>query len=217
MSLTRKLDLIDGFRKFRRKYFVLEKDLYFNLSTQGQSPKTLLIACSDSRVDPAILLSAEPGDLFVIRNVANLVPPFEQGGGYHGTSAAIDFAVNKLRVENIVVLGHAQCGGIAALASGQASTTAETSAGGGFVGTWMDIAAEARKIAIQKVGGQDMKKLCHCCELESIIISLKNLRTFPFIEKGLQEGTLTLAGWYFDLEDGKLWEYSEKSGKYMEL
>src|SRR5271155_4026926 len=101
-----------GFRKFRDKYFANEHPLYRRLSTVGQVPKTLIIACSDSRVDPAILTSASPGELFVVRNVANLVPPFQKGGGYHGVSAAIEFAVVNLKVENIIVMGHRQCGGI---------------------------------------------------------------------------------------------------------
>lgn len=212
MSLTKKLDLIDGFRKFRRKYFVLEKDLYLNLSSEGQSPKTLLIACSDSRVDPAILLSAEPGDLFVIRNVANLVPPYEEGGGHHGTSAAIEFAINALKVENVIVLGHAQCGGIAALAAGPNENDSGT-----FIRKWVTIADEARSQALQQVPIHDFKKFCHCCELEAVKVSLKNLKTFPFIQKRMNEGTLSLSGWYFDLEEGKLWEYSEKSNKFIEL
>jgi len=212
MSLTKKLDLIDGFRKFRRKYFVLEKDLYLNLSSEGQSPKTLLIACSDSRVDPAILLSAEPGDLFVIRNVANLVPPYEEGGGHHGTSAAIEFAVKALKVENVIVLGHAQCGGIAALAAGPSEADS-----GSFIRKWVTIADEARDKALQKVPIHDFKRFCHCCELEAIVVSLKNLKTFPFIQKRLKEGSLVLSGWYFDLEEGKLWEYSEKGEKFIEL
>jgi carbonic anhydrase len=212
MSLTKKLDLIDGFRKFRRKYFVLEKDLYLNLSSEGQSPKTLLIACSDSRVDPAILLSTEPGDLFVIRNVANLVPPYEEGGGHHGTSAAIEFAVNVLKVENVIVLGHAQCGGIAALAAGPSQADQGT-----FVRKWMNIAGEAREEALKQVSIHDFKKFCHCCELEGVKISIKNLKTFPFIQKRLDDGNLSLSGWYFDLEDGKLWEYSEKGNKFIEL
>lgn len=211
MPLTKKLDLIDGFRKFRRRYFVLEKDLYLNLSTKGQAPKTLLIACSDSRVDPAILLSSEPGDLFVIRNVANLVPPYEEGGGHHGTSAAIEFAVNNLKVEDIVVLGHAQCGGIEALAAGKGTE------GGNFISKWVDIASEARAIALQKEDPEDFKKFCHCCELEAIKISLKNLKSFPFIASRLRSGNLTLSGWYFDLEEGKMWEYSEKGDTYIEL
>ncbi|WP_413288953.1 carbonic anhydrase [Bdellovibrio sp. HCB337] len=211
MPLTKKLDLIDGFRKFRRRYFILDKDLYLNLSTKGQSPKTLLIACSDSRVDPAILLSSEPGDLFVIRNVANLVPPYEEGGGHHGTSAAIEFAVNNLKVEDIVVLGHAQCGGVAALAAGQAAE------GGSFISKWVNIAADARIAALKKESPDNFKQFCHECELEAIKVSIKNLKTFPFIQKRLDEGSLTVSGWYFDLEVGKMWEYSEKGDSYIEL
>jgi carbonic anhydrase len=211
MHLSRKLDLIDGFRGFRQKYFVLEKDLYQSFNALGQSPKILLIACSDSRVDPAILFSCEPGDIFVIRNVANLVPPYEEGGGYHGTSAAIEFAVNALQVEDIIILGHAQCGGISALARG-VSNDANV-----FVNKWVSIAEDARERALLKVSPENFKDFCHACEQEAILSSLGNLNAFPFIQKKVSEGSLTVSGWYFDLERGKLWEYSDKTKQYMEL
>jgi len=211
MFLARKLNLIDGFKRFRQKYFVLEKDLYQSFNSLGQSPKLLLIACSDSRVDPAILFSCEPGDMFVIRNVANLVPPYEEGGGYHGTSAGIEFAVNALKVESVVILGHAQCGGIAALARG---VTNESNV---FVNKWVTIAEEARNRALKKTSAENFREFCHSCEQEAILVSLRNIKSFPFIQKKLDDGTLTVSGWYFDLEKGKLWEYSEKAQKFLEL
>ena len=212
MFLARKLNLIDGFKRFRQKYFVMEKDLYQTFSAVGQSPKLLLIACSDSRVDPAILFSTEPGDMFVIRNVANLVPPYEEGGGYHGTSAGIEFAVNQLKVESVVILGHAQCGGIAALARGEVGNDSNV-----FVNKWVTIADEARAKVLKTHSLDNFREFCHACEQESILTSLRNLKTFPFIQKKIDDGSLTVSGWYFDLEKGKLWEYSDKTSKFMEL
>ena len=211
MFLARKLNLIDGFKRFRQKYFVMEKDLYQSFNSVGQSPKFLLIACSDSRVDPAILFSCEPGDMFVIRNVANLVPPYEEGGGYHGTSAAIEFAVNQLKVESVVVLGHAQCGGIAALARGAAQESNV------FVSKWVTIAEEARAKVLETTSPENFREFCHACEQEAILTSLRNLRTFPFIQERISDGSLTISGWYFDLEKGKLWEYSDKNSNFLEL
>lgn len=212
MFLARKLNLIDGFKRFRQKYFVMEKDLYQSFSAVGQSPKILLIACSDSRVDPAILFSCEPGDMFVIRNVANLVPPYEEGGGYHGTSAAIEFAVNQLKVESVVILGHAHCGGIAALSRGEVSNDSNI-----FVNKWVTIADEARAKVLETHSLENFREFCHACEQEAILISLHNLKLFPFIQKKIEEGSLTVSGWYFDLEKGKLWEHSDKTGKFLEL
>jgi carbonic anhydrase len=120
--------------------------------------------------------------------------------------------VKFLKVENIIVLGHAQCGGIAALAVGPNQADQGT-----FIRKWVTIADEAREQALQQVSIHDFKKFCHCCELEAVKVSIKNLKTFPFIQKRVNEGNLSLSGWYFDLEEGKLWEYSEKSNKFIEL
>lgn len=202
--------LLAGFRRFRTRYFDPDSSIYRRLQG-GQTPKTLVIACSDSRVDPAILTDASPGDLFVVRNVANLVPPFESGGTYHGVSAAIEFAVVNLLVENIVILGHRQCGGIRSLVQN------ENPVEGSFVGQWMRIAAPAREKVLRDHASADEEELCRHCELESIAISIDNLRTFPFVEKALAVGRLSLHGAYFDLESGELYEFDHESRAFQNV
>jgi carbonic anhydrase len=195
------IKLLAGFKRFKEKYFDNENSIYQKLST-GQTPRTLIIGCCDSRVDPAIISSASPGDLFVVRNVANLVPPYEKGGGFHGVSAAIEFAVVNLKVENIVILGHRQCGGIRSL-------FVDNNQPDGFLTQWMKIAEKAKEAVVEKFPEVDLEGLCKHCELESIKISLENLQTFPFVKTAMQERELNIIGVYFDLEQGRLWEYDE--------
>lgn len=204
------LKLLLGFRGFREKFYQGEDSTYGKLSSTGQSPKTLVIGCSDSRVDPAILSGAGPGDLFVIRNVANLVPPYEVGGGRHGVSAAIEFAVVNLKVENVIILGHRQCGGIRALMFPDKTKT------GGFVQRWMQIAEPAKERALEFTGSADQQILWRNCEMESIRTSLENLRSFPFVAEAERERGLTLMGIYFDIERGELLELNE-SGTFVPI
>ncbi|MGE0764184.1 MAG: carbonic anhydrase [Bdellovibrionales bacterium] len=206
------LKLVAGFRRFRSRYFLGEGALYHRLSTAGQNPKTLIIGCSDSRVDPALISSASPGEIFVVRNVANLVPPYESANtGYHGISAAIEFSVVNLKVENIVVLGHRQCGGIRALVSGQQGTE------GSFVGRWMEIARSALNRVEARSPHLDLDGKCKECEMEGIITSLENLKTFPFVAQAVQEGRLSLFGIYFDLEQGQLFELEESANSFRQI
>lgn len=203
--------MVVGFRRFRGRFFTDESSVYERLATSGQRPKTLMIACSDSRVDPAILFSSLPGEMFVVRNVANLVPPFESNMGFHGVSAAIEFAVVNLQVENIVILGHRQCGGIRSLFQ------PENVQPGGFVSQWMTIAGEAKQNVLAKLPEADVDTLCKECERNSIVTSLKNLRTFPFIEQAMADRDLQLIGTYFDLESGQLWYYEDLEDSFIEL
>jgi carbonic anhydrase len=207
--------LMIGFRRFKDKYFQHddpENSLYQRLATSGQTPKTLLIGCSDSRVDPAILTGASPGELFVVRNVANLVPPCEPSAvGFHGTSSALEFAVNNLKVENIIILGHRQCGGIRAL------MTQDPNQPPSFVTNWMSIAAEARTRVEKQHPGADEETRVRLGEMESIKVSLKNLRSFPFVEAAIQTRGLNLIGVYFDLEQGRLWEFDEAGDRFRQL
>ncbi|HRO66292.1 MAG TPA: carbonic anhydrase [Pseudobdellovibrionaceae bacterium] len=207
--------MIAGFRRFREKYFqgdAHEHSMYQRLTSSGQTPKTLLIGCSGSRVDPALMTGASPGDLFVIRNVANLVPPCEPANvGLHGTSSAIEFAVTGLKVENIIVLGHRQCGGIRALMTGN---TEEPHT---FVGKWMMIAKEARERIDREHPGLDEEQRCRLGEKEAILVSLKNLRTFPFVEEAIKSRNMNLIGVYFDLERGELWEYNDTTRSFRQL
>ena len=208
MSRKELMRLVSGFRKFREKYFEPENSSY---RTAGQHPKTLVIGCSDSRVDPAIITSAGPGELFVVRNVANLVPPYETGGGFHGVSAAIEFAVVNLKVENIVILGHRQCGGIRALVTGL-QTDSES-----FVDRWVAIARPAHFRALAANPQADHEELCQHCEREAIKISIENLRTFPFVQKAETERGMNVIGAYFDLELGHLLGLDETTGEFVNL
>ena len=208
------LRLMVGFKRFKQKYFHnndLDKSLYSRLASAGQTPKTLFIGCSDSRVDPAILTSSAPGELFVIRNVANLVPPFENAtSGVRGTSSALEFAVMNLKVENILILGHRQCGGIRALMSNKPMESS-------FIGSWMNIAAEARIEVLKQHPNGEEDTLCRAAEMESIKVSIKNLMTFPFVCEAVEARKLNIIGLYFDLERGELWEFDEASRLFKPL
>jgi carbonic anhydrase len=206
------LRLMAGFRRFREKYFLEEDSVYHKLASSGQTPKTLLIGCSDSRVDPAILTGASPGELFVVRNVANLVPPCEPSAvGFHGTSSAIEFAVVNLKVENIIILGHRQCGGIRALMTGA------TEKRDSFVGQWMTIADPAREEVLSHHPDADDETKWRLAEMESIKVSLKNLQSFPFVREAIQTRQMNLIGVYFDLEQGQLWEYDDSLSGFRQL
>jgi len=192
--------LITGYRRFRSGYYEENSERLIELAQQGQSPKVAVIACCDSRLDPAVITQSAPGELFVIRNVANLVPPYESEGVWHGTSAALQFAVCNLQVEHIIVLGHSQCGGIKALLQQPKPADANKD----FIASWISIADEASQRILHRTDLQSFDEQCHACELESIETSLLNLQTFPWIAKELECGRLQLHGWHYDLEAGSL-------------
>jgi carbonic anhydrase len=202
---------IAGFRTFQENYFGPEAT-HFEPLKEGQSPKTMIIGCSDSRVDPAILTNCAPGDLFTVRNVANLVPPCEEDGGRHGVSAALEFAVCHLGVEHIVVLGHSQCGGIKALMAGSCGCK-----GGGFIINWMEIAVPARERVLTELADKDAALQQRAAEQAGILLSLENLHSFPFIHERVAQGSLSLHGWYFDLAEGALLEYRSELGRFEPL
>ncbi|ATB31980.1 carbonic anhydrase [Melittangium boletus] len=205
--------LLDGFRVFKRHHYSHSPELLRRLTTEGQSPKVAVVACCDSRVDPAIILDAAPGDLFVIRNVANLVPPCESGGKYHGTSAALEFAVRGLEVSQIIVLGHFGCGGIRALIEGSPWVHKEAH----FLAPWITMASEARDRALAEVGNVDGEARQRACEKRGVVASLDNLMTFPWIQRRVQADKLTLHGWYFDLEAMALMRYDPAADGFAPL
>ena len=180
--------LIAGYRRFRTETWPAQRARYQALAAAGQRPHTLVIACSDSRVDPATVFDAGPGELFVIRNVAALVPPWQSGGGYHGTSAALEFGVRVLGVERLVVMGHAQCGGIDAMLHGAPDLAQD------FVVPWMAI---ARNALIPGMTDDD-------AEAAVVRLSLHNLRTFPWIASAEAAGSLRLMGMRFGIHSGVL-------------
>jgi len=202
---------ITGFRNFRKDYFGPEST-HFEPLKQGQKPKTMIIGCSDSRVDPAILTNCAPGDIFTVRNVANLVPPYEEDGGRHGVSAALEFAVCHLGIEHIIVLGHSQCGGIGALMAGTCGCK-----GGGFISRWMSIATPAREKVLAELPGKDAKLQQRAAEQAAILLSLENLHSFSWVDQGVKAGTLSIHGWYFDLIAGELLEYRQGSGLFQKV
>jgi carbonic anhydrase len=206
-------DLIAGFRRFQSAYYDQRRDLVERLVRQGQAPKVMVVACSDSRVDPAIVTDCDPGDLFVVRNVANLVPPFEESGGYHGTSAALEFAVRCLHVEHVIVMGHARCGGIRALLGDMQFENGV----GKFIDPWMSIAEEARRIALATGGPEDIELRRVACEQQAVRVSLDNLMSFPFVREAVAAGHLRLRGWYFDLDRGELQGYEPATGNFVPL
>ena len=204
--------LLDGFRRFRSGEYQDQRRRFDALATQGQSPKVMIIACSDSRVDPTRLFDFEPGQVFVMRNVANLVPPYETTAGFHGASAAIEFAVTQLEVEDLVVLGHAQCGGINASLTGKFGGAKLGE--GGFIDHWMEMIAPARdEVIAASASHPDIDKQ-QVLELAAIRLSLDNLRSFPFVAKRLAAGTLRLRGAYFGIADGILRVLDEETGRF---
>lgn len=194
--------LIAGFKIFRTRYFEQRPELFADLATKGQNPEVLVIGCSDSRADPAILLGTEPGELFVIRNVANLIPPYQPDSYYHGTSAAVEFAVRDLGVHHIVVLGHSGCGGVKALIDSQETGKLE---GREFIANWVSIAGRARAVLAADSIRAHPEHECRLVEQASVRVSLENLMTFPWIRRKVRAGELSIHGWWFDLANGELW------------
>ena len=201
-----------GFLNYQSKTAGADPELFARLA-QGQMPKCMVIACCDSRVDPAILANAAPGDLFILRNVANLVPPCEPDGHYHGTSAALEFAVRSLRVEYIIVMGHAGCGGVRALVTNDP----EIAAVNPFIHGWMKIAEPARVQTERVMAGRPLEDQMGFCEREVIKVSLGNLLTFPCIAHRVKLGRLHLRGLYFDIASGALLQYSVETDDFEPL
>ncbi|WP_068313027.1 carbonic anhydrase [Polycladidibacter hongkongensis] len=191
--------LVQGFSRYRSRMYQDFKEDYENLAIYGQKPKVLVISCCDSRVTPEAIFNCGPGELFVIRNVANLVPPFENDLGTHGTSAAIEYAVQSLKVEHIVVLGHCKCGGVQAFRVNGGKVDEV----GQFVGPWIKILEPAAiALACDPVEPNTDPQLG--LEYAGVRQSLKNLRTFPFVEEAINNGTLNLHGAWFDIGSGEL-------------
>jgi carbonic anhydrase len=172
----------------------------------------MVVACCDARVDPAIVLDCAPGDLFVIRNVANLVPPAEsRSSGRHGTSAALEFGVRILEVEHIIVLGHAQCGGIRSLFS---ENRGESDS---YINSWMRMAEQVHAEVLQDLPAATFQQQMMACEQRALLVSLNNLMTFPWVRQRVESGALTLHGWYFDIEHGQMMQYNPASRAFEAL
>src|SRR5947209_73401 len=185
--------LIEGYRRFRAETWPAERARYEALAHWGQSPEAMVIACSDSRVDPQTIFGAVPGELFVVRNVAALVPPYSPDPGHHGTSAALEFGVRVLKIPRLVVLGHGQCGGVRAMAYGPPPQARD------FVASWVELGQPAVKVA----GDSGSDRLARI-EAEVVRLSLANLMTFPWIAEAVETGRLSIQGYMFDVHTGVL-------------
>ncbi len=202
-------DLVAGYHRFRANGWVNQRERWQKLADQ-QNPKIIVIACSDSRVDPAQIFDTAPGEIFTVRNVANLVPPFESDAALHGVSAALEFGVTQLNIPEIVIVGHAKCGGVHASLSG---CFHGTSAGQGyFIDKWMEMIDPERERIVAEMGQGPDAALA--LELETVRVSLRNLRSFPFIREREADGRLTLHGAYFGIAEGKLQLLDNKTGAF---
>lgn len=195
--------LLRGYTRFRSGGYRDQRRRWEELAS-GQEPPVMIIGCCDSRVDPATIFDTKPGQVFILRNVANLVPPFELGGGLHGVSAALEFAVTKLAVKHILVMGHGMCGGISAALAGHGEPDRI------FIDKWIGLLDRAR----DKVVTDSPDDPQHALELEGVKVSLANLRTFPFVAKREAAGTLQLHGGWFSIAEGTLYELDEQAGHF---
>jgi carbonic anhydrase len=208
-------DLVRGYRAFLGDRFRAEQTRYRELAQRGQNPKTMVIGCCDSRVSPEVIFDAGPGELFVVRNVANLVPPYAPDDDYHGTSAALEFALMALRVQHVVVLGHAQCGGVRAFAESETQSGAAPLSPGDFIGKWIKLLAPAHETLGPPQGS--FADYVEALALESIKRSLANLRTFPCVRTLEERGALALHGAYFGVMDGRLRAYDPAADAFTSI
>ncbi|MGE4324216.1 MAG: carbonic anhydrase [Sphingobium sp.] len=209
--MTQFSDMLAGYRRFRKAGWAQQRDRWSELS-EGQSPRVMVIACSDSRVDPAQIFDIGPGQIFVVRNVAALVPPFETTPGHHGVSAALEFAVQVLKVNEIVVMGHGKCGGCKAALSQELKDAPPGE--GGFIANWIDLLDDARDRVVARFGDDRGHDAHRAMEQEGVKVSLANLRTFPCVKAKENKGRLKLIGAFFAISDGHLHVLDEESGQF---
>lgn len=202
--------LADRYRRFHQRHYLPKAEEYEDLAVNGQSPEAMVISCSDSRVDPETIFSAMPGELFVVRNVANLVPPYETGGKFHGVSSAIEFAVLNLRIKHIIIMGHSGCGGVKAALDQSAAKQTEAQ----FISRWMSMLDDARLRVVAAHQTSPQAERQAALEKEGIKTSIKHLRTFPFVADAENKGRLGLHGAYFDIATGTLSALNHSRGEF---
>jgi carbonic anhydrase len=217
--------MMQGYQEFREKYVLGDQAIMQYLSFYGQQPKVMVVACCDSRVDPALILQCDPGDLFVVRNVANIVPPYEVDDAHHGTSAALEFGIRFLHVKHLILLGHSQCGGIQALIECHRKKSTETSENtesseknentknkNDFINNWVSIIDEDHneKDSFCSENVDDYAKL-------AIKKSYHNCLTFPWIREKIEKRELALHLWYFDIKTGRIFNYVKESSDFQPL
>ncbi|MDX1901311.1 MAG: carbonic anhydrase [Gammaproteobacteria bacterium] len=191
--------ILEGYQQFRKKYAVGDQSIMQYLSDHGQQPTIMVVACCDSRVDPALILQCDPGDLFVVRNVANIIPPYEKDEKHHGTSAALEFGICFLHVKHLILLGHSQCGGIQALLNRHDSND-------DFITNWVSL--------IKPPGSHHDTDACAQAALKQ---SYQNCLTFPWIKDKVTQGELTIHLWFFDIKTGEIFTYTEQEKEYKPL
>ncbi|WP_062731352.1 carbonic anhydrase [Sphingobium abikonense] len=204
-------EMLAGYRRFRETGWAQQRERWDELN-EGQSPRVMVIACSDSRVDPAQIFDTSPGEIFVVRNVAALVPPFETTPGRHGVSAALEFAVQVLKVGEIVVMGHGKCGGCKAALSGDLKGAPPGE--GGFIHNWIELLDDARETVLDHYGERRDREVERAMEQQGVKVSLANLRSFPCVREKEKAGELKLIGSFFAIADGQLHILDEASGAF---
>lgn len=204
--------LIEGYRRFRLGPYQQQRARYDALAAKGQKPRVMVIACCDSRVDPSVVFDAAPGQMFVLRHIAALVPPCERDGKHHSASAAIEYAVTQLGIDHVVIFGHGRCGGIQASLSGRFAHAPECD--GGFIHHWMEIIEPAREQVAAAAALSPDVDAQRALELAAIRVSIENLRTFPFVREREERGELTIHGTYFDIADGFLQVLDPDTGSF---
>ena len=193
--------MLQGYKAFRQKYALGDKSVMQFLSHHGQQPETMVVACCDARVDPALILQCDPGDLFVVRNVANIIPPFEIDEAHHGTSAALEFGIRFLKVKHLIILGHSQCGGVQALLNCNDSNQND------FIKNWVSL---IKTHDFHPQDPDDYAKL-------ALHLSHQNCLTFPWINEGINQQSLTIHLWFFDIKKGQVFTYSSSRKEYQPL
>lgn len=207
-------ELVKGYEEFLKNGYPEHQKAYESLASKGQAPKIMFIGCSDSRVNPDLIFNAGPGEMFTVRNVANLVPPYEEQGEYHGTSAALEFAVTELKVEHIVIMGHAQCGGIQACIHG----AKHGPVGSAFIDSWVSIAKSAAERVLARLGADgDVEKIQRETEFEAIKQSIDNLLTFPFVREAIDSGQLKIHGAHFDIATAHIYALDSETDQFLAI
>ena len=207
--------LIEGYREFYKSYVDEANSEYLTKASKSQNPKVMMIACSDSRITPSILTNSALGEVFMVRNVANIVPPYKiENSSHHSTSSALEFAVNHLSVEHIIILGHSGCGGIKALMEG--SDLAQPGVYS-FIKSWVEIASDAKDYVLKNHDNLSKQKQLELCEKISLRNSLDNLKTFPWIKNAVENGSLNIHAWHFDIESGVITQYLDNEKVFAPL
>lgn len=208
--------LIAGYQRFYESYKDASNNDYREVRISAiQKPKIMVISCCDSRVNPTIITDSRLGEIFTVSNVANLVPPYKEGKDtHHSTSAALEFALNSLGIEHVIVLGHSGCGGIKALMKGNNGPTDDSYS---FIQPWMSIAKKARDRVLEKYHNCSFEQQTDACERESLLVSLNNLQSFPWVQQALERKALALHAWHFDIKSGMIEQYDQEQSCFMPL